>query len=66
VEWADEMYFKSWVEMDVDIRAAGGVTVIVSYEASHLRISYLISGRAHLATSVISKSQVLGFALKGT
>ncbi|RYN58904.1 hypothetical protein AA0114_g1804 [Alternaria tenuissima] len=27
-EWADDLYFKSWVEMDLDVQTAGGVTVI--------------------------------------
>ncbi|OAL43395.1 hypothetical protein IQ07DRAFT_593170 [Pyrenochaeta sp. DS3sAY3a] len=26
--WLDDLYFRSWVELDVDIKAAGGVTVI--------------------------------------
>lgn len=29
-EWADDLYFKSWVEMDLDVQTAAGVTVIVS------------------------------------
>lgn len=32
-EWADELYFKSWVELNVDVQAAGGVTIIVSHSA---------------------------------
>ncbi|KAJ6287495.1 hypothetical protein J3E71DRAFT_358329 [Bipolaris maydis] len=27
-EWADDLYFKSWVEMDLDVQTAAGVTVI--------------------------------------
>lgn len=30
-EWANDLYFKSWVEMNLDVQKAGGVTVIVSY-----------------------------------
>jgi chitinase len=29
-DWTDELYFKAWTELDVDIKAAGGVKVIVS------------------------------------
>jgi chitinase len=29
-DWTDELYFKAWTELDVDVKAAGGVTVIVS------------------------------------
>jgi hypothetical protein len=29
-DWADELYFRIWTELDVDIQAAGGVTVIAS------------------------------------
>jgi hypothetical protein len=29
-DWADEIYFRIWTELDVDIQAAGDVTVIAS------------------------------------
>jgi hypothetical protein len=29
--WLDDLYFRSWVELVVDIKVAGGVTVILSF-----------------------------------